>query len=133
MKGAVAVMLMLAVAASYGCMSPQGGGLGKDNGFKFSQPMFSVKMKQGETRTFKVELKRGKFFKEDVRVEARPSEGINVQPKEIVVKASDPGQVMFQVSAPANAPIGEYRIYIRGVPETGETTSLQVSVSVTAP
>lgn len=133
MKSALASVLMLAVAASFGCMSPQGGGMGKDNGFKLGQPMSTVKMKQMETRAVKVSVHRGKFFKQDIKLEARPSEGLSVEPTEAVVKANEPGDVYFRITAPKDAAVGEYRVFIKGYPEDGEPTQTEIRVSVSAP
>jgi uncharacterized membrane protein len=135
MKVASAIVSVFALALATGCMptSPQGGGLGKDNGFTIGTPMFGVTMKQMETRAVKVELKRGKFFMQDVRLESRATEGLKIEPAEMTVKASEPGEVYLRVTAPENAAIGEYRIYVKGVPESGETTTGEIKVKVTAP
>ena len=56
MKSVLTIALVAAVALTGGCMttSPQGGGMGKDNGFKLSVPSQAVSMKQMETRAVKV-------------------------------------------------------------------------------
>ena len=137
MRAAIAVAVMLAVALAGGCgmtsNSPQGGGMGKDEGFKIGTPMTGVKLKQNETRTIKVELKRGKFFHQDVTVQARASEGITVEPAEVTLRASDPAQMILLVSAGKDTAIGEHRVYLKGVPQTGEPAMAGVKVTVEAP
>ena len=140
MKVAITVAMVLAVAFACGCSgmmsggsSPQGGGIGKDEGFKIGTPMSSVKMKQNETRTVKIALKRGKFFRDEVTLQTRATEGITVEPAQVTVKSSDPAEVMLLVSASKDTPLGEHRVYVKGMPQSGESTTAEVKISVAAP
>jgi uncharacterized membrane protein len=118
-----------------GCQSasPRGGGGGEQEGFKIIVPTADTQIKQGETHTVQVMLQRGDYFKRDVRLEMRASEGIGVEPGSALIRASDKPETPIRVSAGRNAALGEYRIYVRGVPESGEPTSVEFRVKVVAP
>ena len=132
MKKALVVALMATVAL-LGCTSPRGGGMSEDKGFKIAVPAFTTDIKQGDHQTVTVSLQRDKFFKQDVRLQIKASSGINVQPTKVLVKASDTPDVQLQIAASKDAAIGEYRVYVKGTPETGEPTSIEFKVKVVAP
>lgn len=126
------VGLLLCVA---GCQSasPRGGGGGEKEGFKVVVPTSDTQIKQGETHTFTVTLERGDYFKRDVQLEMRTSQGISVEPATVWIRASDKPEAAVRVSAPRSAALGEYRVYVRGIPESGEPTSVEFRVKVIAP
>jgi uncharacterized membrane protein len=133
MKTAMAIVMMLALTVAFGCMSPQGGGMSKDEGFKIQVPMFATDIKQGDRQTITVTVRRGEFFKQDVRLEIKASQGITVTPTNVLVKASDAPEVPFQIMVPTNAALGEYRVYVKGTPQTGESTSVEIKVKAVSP
>jgi uncharacterized membrane protein len=135
MKTAIAIVMTLAVAAVMGCQStsPRGGGMARDEGFKIIVPTTAPEIKQGEVQTVAVSLQRGELFKRDVKLEIKPSKGISVAPLKAVVKASDKPDVQLRITAAKNAALGEYRVYVKGTPETGEPTSVEFTVKVVAP
>ncbi|MCX5682723.1 MAG: hypothetical protein NT049_03460 [Planctomycetota bacterium] len=133
MKTAMIVVMTLALTAVFGCMSPKGGGMSKDEGFKIQVPMFATDIKQGDSKTINVTVRRGEFFKQDVRLEMKASAGISVTPASLLVKASDTPEVPIQILVPKNAPLSEYRVYVKGTPQTGESTSIEIKVKVVAP
>lgn len=102
-------------------------------GFRISTPTFDTKLKQGETQNVTISLKRGEYFKRDVKLEIRPSKGISVEPTSVLVRGSDDPDVQLQIAAATDANLGEYRIHIKGTPETGEPTSTELKVKVVAP
>ena len=65
----MAIVMMLALTAVFGCMSPRGGGMSEDEGFKIAVPTFTTDVKQGDRQTITVTLHRDKFFKKNVRLE----------------------------------------------------------------
>jgi uncharacterized membrane protein len=132
MNTTLKIVLGLAVLAAYGCASRQGGGMASSEGFKIVTPVMGMSLKQGETKAVKVSLDRGKYFKQDVRLTIRASEGLTVSPSEVVVRASEKPDVPLQVTAPRDAAIGEYRLYITGTPETGTATSTEIKTKVIA-
>ena len=135
MKVLITVVMTLALAAMYGCesSSERGGSVLKGEGFKIAAPTFSTEVKQGETKNVTVALKRGEYFKRDVKLQIEASSGISVEPTKVMVKASDSPDVQLQISAPKDAAIGSYQISVKGTPETGESTSTMFNVKVVAP
>jgi len=135
MKTAITIVLTLTLMALSGCQSssPRGGGMTKDVGFKIAVPTFSTEIKQGQTRNITVSLERGDYFKQDVKLQIKTSTGLNIDPTSVVIKASDIPDVQLRIAAAQNAALGEYRVSITGVPETGESTSTEFNVKVVAP
>lgn len=133
MRTAVTIVMTLAMTAVFGCMSPQGGGMSRDEGFKIAVPTFTTEVKQGDRQTVTVSLHRGESFKRDVTLQIKAAKGISIEPTEVLVKGSDTPDVQLQISAPSDAAIGEYRVYVKGTPATGEPTSVAFTVKVVAP
>ncbi|MBE3039416.1 MAG: hypothetical protein IMZ62_11470 [Chloroflexi bacterium] len=133
MKIAMAMVMTLALTVAFGCMSPKGGSISKDEGFKVQVPMLPTEIKQGDRQTISVTVRRGEFFKQDVRLELKASQGITVTPTNILVKASDTPEVPLQISVPKDAALSEYRVYLKATPETGEPTSVEITVKVVSP
>ena len=133
MKTAMTIVMTLALTGVLGCMSPKGGSMSQGEGFKISVPTFDTKVKQGDRQTVTVSLHRGESFKRDVTLEIRAAQGISVEPTNVLVKGSDAPDVQLQIAAPRDAAIGEYRIYVKGTPATGEPTSMEFKVKVVAP
>ena len=104
----------------------------KEEGFRISVPVFDTSVKQGEIQTVTVSLLRGGNFKQDVMLEAKASKGISVAPTNVSVKAGDKPDVQLRIDAPKDAAIGEYRVYVKGTPKTGEPTSVEFKVKVIA-
>lgn len=132
------MVMTLALTAVCGCewmrqTSPQGGSLFADEGFKIAVPVSDRSVKQGEVQTVTLSLLRGKNFKQDVTLRVNASKGISVAPTDVSVKASDTPDVQLRVDAAKDAAIGEYRVYVKGTPRTGEPTSVEFTVKVVAP
>jgi uncharacterized membrane protein len=125
--------MLLSLVAVLGCESPRGGGMSGGEGFKIGTPTFTTKIAQGETESVTLSLNRGKYFKRDVTLELNASKGISVEPTEILVKGNDPPDVSIRITAAKDANLGEYKIFVKGTPETGESTSTEVTVRVVAP
>ena len=134
MRMANAIVLMTASAALWGCqMSPRGGGMSHDESFRIVVPLMETKVQQGETRAVEVSLNRGEYFKQDVKLEVRTSKGIGVEPERAHVKASEKPDVQLRITAPKDAAIGGYRVYVKATPKNGEPTSADFEVKVVAP
>ena len=135
MKTAVTIVVTLTLIALCGCQSssPRGGGMTKNVGFKIAVPTFSTEIKQGQTQSVTVTLERGDLFKQDVRLQFGTSTGISINPTNVLIKASDQPEVQLRVTAAQNAAFGEYRISVKGTPETGESTSTSFTVKVVVP
>ena len=133
MKAAILIVAALALAVVIGCESPRGGGMSGGEGFTVGTPTFTTKIKQGETESVTLTINRGKFFKRDVTLELTASKGISVEPTHAMVRASEKPDVHFRVTAAKDAALGEYKVYVKATPESGEATSTEVTVKVVAP
>lgn len=135
MKIAMGIMTVatLVLVAVVGCMSPRGGGMSGDEGFKISVPTFTTDVKQGDRQTISVTVQREKFFKQDVKLQISASKGITVAPTDVLVKASDTPEVQLQIAAPKDAALGEYRVHVKGTPTTGLPAAIEINVKVVAP
>ena len=127
------VVATLALVGFCGCMSPKGGSMSEDEGFKISVPTFTTDVKQGDRQTISITVQREKFFKQNVRLQISASSGISVTPADVLVKASDTPEVQLHIAAPKDAAIGEYRVNIKGTPETGQPASIEIRVKIVAP
>ena len=134
MKTASAIVMILALTAVVGCsQSSRGGGMSQDEGFRIAVPTFTTAVKQGELQTVTVSLNRGQHFKQDVRLEIKPSEGISVDPRDVLIKAGDKPEAQLRIEASQDAALGEYRVYVKGTPDTGEPASVEFKVNVVGP
>jgi uncharacterized membrane protein len=133
MKTAMAIVMTLALTVVFGCGSPKGGGMSSDEGFRISTPFFTTDIQQGDRKTVTVSVKRDEFFKQNVRLQVSASSGISVTPTDVLVKANDTPEVQLQIAAPKDAALGEYRVRIKGTPETGQPTSTEIKVKVVGP
>jgi hypothetical protein len=134
MKSTIAIGLSLVLLAACGCTKgTRGGGQAQGEGFKLSVPMMNVSIKQGEVKTVTVKVDRAEYFKRDVTVVVRSPEGLKIEPTETVVRASDKPDMALRVAVPQEAPLGEYRVYVTGTPESGAPSSADFTVKVVAP
>jgi uncharacterized membrane protein len=133
MKTSIMIVAALTLTVTLGCQSPRGGGMSGGEGFKIGTPTFAPKVKQGETESVTISLNRGEYFKRDVALEIKASKGISVEPTEAKVKASEKADVHLRITAAKDAALGEYKVFIKGTPETGEATSTEFTVKVVSP
>jgi uncharacterized membrane protein len=135
MKTAITIVMTLVLATVLGCQSasPRGGGMAQDEGFKIVVPTSAPELKQGEVQTVDVSLQRGEYFKRDVKLEIKPSKGISVEPTHALLKASAKPDVQLRITAAKDAALGEYRVYVKGTPESGEPTQVEFTVKVVTP
>ena len=135
MKTTITIVLMLALLAMYGCesTSPRGGSVLEGEGFKVAVPTFTTEIKQGETQNVTISLQRGKYFKQDVKLQIEASKGISVEPTSFIIKASDKPDMQLMIAAAQNAALGEYSVSVKGIPKTGGSTSTVFVVKVVSP
>jgi hypothetical protein len=113
--------------------SPSGGGMSGGEGFKIVTPVLDTKIKQGETASVTISLNRGEQFKRDVTLEIKASKGISVEPTKALVRGNEKADVALRITAAKDANLGEYKIFVKGTPETGEATSTEITVKVVSP
>ena len=135
MKTAVAIVMTLALMTVCGCarttMSPQGGILPQDKEFSITVPTSNT-IKQGADLTVTILLNRGAYFKRDVLLDIA-ADGISVTPTNVLVRASDKPDVKLHIAVGRDAALGEYRVSVKGTPETGEPTTTAFTVKVVSP
>jgi uncharacterized membrane protein len=135
MKTAISIVMTLVLATVFGCSSSseKGGSVVKGEGFKIAVPTLDTKLKQGEVQSVTVSLERGDYFKQDVKLQIEAAKGISVEPTSVVIKASDTPDTQLRIAAAQNAALGEYRVSVKGIPKTGESTSTSFTVKVVSP
>ena len=133
MKKTIVIVMALTAVTLFGCESPRGGGMSGGEQFNIVTPAFETKIKQGETESVTISLHRGEYFKRDVTLEIIASKGISVEPTQALVKANEKPDVHLRITAAKNAALGNYKVYVKGTPETGETTSTEITVKVVTP
>jgi len=135
MKTAITIVVTLGLAAISGCQSssPRGGGVSKAEGFKIVIPTFDMRVKQGEVRAVAVSLRRGAYFKEQVKLHIQAPQGISVDPTDVLVKASESPEAQFRIATTQDTALGAYRVTVTGTPNTGKPTSTALIVRVVAP
>jgi hypothetical protein len=134
MKTIIAVTMMLSLMMVSGCrstVSPQGGIKQQDREFTITVPTYTT-IKQGESAPINLSLNRGPYFKRDVQLDIT-SDGLSVMPAGILVKASEKPEAQLQIAVARDAALGEYRVYVKGTPTTGKTTSTEFTVKVVTP
>ena len=83
----------------------------------------STTIKQGETKEGKINVDKGKEFKEDITLDFVPDKGLTVEPKESVYKASDTsGPMAIKVTAAKDAPVGDAHITVKSKPAGTDLT-----------
>jgi len=134
MKTVIALGVALALVSISGCQSgsPQGGIMEKDHGFWIMAPRFTLDMDQGDVKTIRISLKRGDYFKQDVRLRISVPENLTIDPNNVLVKASDPPNVEVHITAATDAALGKYRISVKGTPVTGQATETEFVMRVKA-
>ncbi len=135
MKTAITIAVALALVAVSGCQSssPRGGSASTGEGFKIVIPAFGMTIKQGEVRAVAVSLRRGAYFKQPVKLQIQASQGISVDPTDVLVKASNVPDVQIRIATTKDTALGSYRVTVVGTPDTGKPTSAAFTVKVVAP
>jgi uncharacterized membrane protein len=107
---------------------------GNSDTFSISGPLMSTSIKQGEKQVLDIKMKRGKDFKRGVKLSAEnvPT-GVKVEFSDSDIQPNEKEDVKLTVTVDKTATLGEHTIKIVGKPETGDSTSLDVKIKVTAP
>ncbi len=144
MKSPFAGLLVVAAVALVGCNgkdTPGGPGAtnptGKqplygqaDNTFNLSAP--STTLKQGETKTIAIGIKRGTNFQDDVTLQfADEPQGVTLDPPSPVIKHGDK-ETEVTLKAAADASLGDFKVKVTGHPTTGGDGSTEMKIAVTA-
>jgi uncharacterized membrane protein len=114
----VALTLLTATGCQTTNVSGKGGVVTLDEQFSITVPAENT-LKQGADMPINIVLSRGPYFKRDVQLDIK-TEGIDVTPNSVFVKASDKPEVQLHVTASREAALGEYRVTVTGTPTTGK-------------
>jgi uncharacterized membrane protein len=144
MKKILAGCVVAALAAFVGCDksgTPGGPGVSKsDSGrgivsqpedtFSLSVPTLSTKIRQGETKTMMISLKRGKNFSEDVHLKFdNLPKGVTMDPAAPTIKSSET-EIQIKIKAADDAALGDFTVKLMGEPSKGTTATNEVKITV---
>ncbi len=102
-----------------------------DQTFSLSVPVLATTVKQGETETVTVGIKRGKNFDQDVTlmVSGTP-QGVLVDPANPMIKHGEE-EIVLKIAAADDAALGDFTIQLTGQPATGANANVDLKVTVT--
>lgn len=141
---AAVVFSGVALAALYGCSPTTPGGPGTaapesekpmigqtDNTFTLDVPMLATKIKQGDTDTITIGIKRGTNFAQDVSLDfANVPEGVTIDPANAGIPRTEE-DVELTVRAAENAVLGDFIVKVTGNPDSGADAMADVSLTIT--
>jgi len=105
----------------------------KDLTFKVRGPVGETNLKQGEAKTVKFTISRGRNFAQPVKLTFKDNKkGLKFDPASPEVKPSDKEDLGVQVTAENDAFIGKHEVTVDASAPTGEPTTLQFTVDVKA-
>jgi uncharacterized membrane protein len=102
-----------------------------ENTFTISLPSMETHLKQGEKKTVKISISRGKNFDQDVKLEMTGlPKGVTANPGSPSIKSSDKeADVTFEASK--DAEIGDFTVHVTATPaHTGAATSADLKLGV---
>jgi uncharacterized membrane protein len=99
--------------------------------FRLEAPALATSLKQGESKTIKISISRGKNFAQDVKLAFTGAPmGVKVTPAEHDLKASA-NDVQVTIEAAKDAALGEHTITVTGTPtKEGAETSMTFKIDV---
>ena len=131
---ALAASVALALTVGLGCNKrSEGGAPGTKDSFTFTPPTLPVMLKQGDKQTVNLTLDRGSAFQQSVKFDAQAPKGLKVDFDKSTVKPGDAKEVAMSIAADKDAPLGDHVIKVTGKPDTGNATTVDVKVTVSAP
>ena len=101
-----------------------------DDTFTLSMPTLSTSLKQGETKSVTIGIKRGKNFDEDVtlKFDGMPK-GVTVEPASPQIKHSET-EAKINVKAADDATVGDSTVKVTGHPTKGGDASSELKITV---
>lgn len=98
--------------------------------FSLDVPNLGTSLKQGESKTVTLSMKRGKNFDQDVNLKFSDlPKGLTIEPANAEVKAGDK-DAKITLKAAEDAAIGDFVIKVTGHPTRGADASNEFKVSV---
>jgi uncharacterized membrane protein len=101
-----------------------------ENSISLSVPSLSTKIKQGETKTISIAIKRGKNFDQDVKLGfSGAPKGLTVEPSAHSIRSAD-NEVNVTMRAADDAPLGDFTIKVTGTPAQGPAAEADLKVTI---
>jgi uncharacterized membrane protein len=147
MKVAVCALILVGLVAFEGCGgtgTPGGPGTKTETGgphktslggpaedtFTINVPTLATTLKQGESKTIALSLKRGTNFDEDVTVKFEDvPEGLTIEPTNPKIAKSEK-DTQVTIKAAKDAALGKFTIKVVGEPTRGKPASNSLNVTV---
>lgn len=142
MKRTLAGLLLVTLVALVGCSGKDSAGgpgatntAGKqplygqaDNTFNLTAP--STSLKQGETKTVSIGIKRGTNFQEDVTLKfSDVPQGVSLDPTSPAIKHGET-ETKVTLKAAADASLGDFAVKVTGHPTKGGDGSTEFKITV---
>ena len=101
-----------------------------DDTFTLTMPMLSTSIKQGETKSVTIGIKRGKNLDEDVslKFEGLPK-GVTIEPASPQIKHGE-SEAKISLKAADEASLGDHTIKVSGKPTKGSDASSEFKITV---
>lgn len=130
MRTLIAGLLVASLVVFAGCTRDQSGGNAKVDSFEVKAPPATA-LKQGESKTVKLTVDRGKEFKQNIKLAADASpKGIKVELVRAELKTGDPGEIEMRLTAEEQAAPGEAKLTLTATPEKGAAKTVEVKFMV---
>lgn len=98
--------------------------------FSLSAPTLSTTVKQGETKTVTLGVKRGKNFDEDVTLKfADLPKGVTISPASPVIKHGDT-DAKLTIQAADDAAVGDFTVKVTGHPSKGPDATSELKLKI---
>ncbi len=131
---ALTASVALALTLGLGCnKSSEGGVAGTNNSFKIGAPTMATTVKQGDKQTVSLTIDRDSAFQQNVKLDAQAPKGLKADFDKSTVKPGEAKEVALSITADKDAPLGDHVIKVTGKPDTGNATTVDVKVTVSAP
>jgi len=101
-----------------------------ENTFSLSVPTLSTTLKQGESKTVKISISRGKNFDEDVSLEVSDlPQGVTIEPERTMIKHGDKDATVT-LHAANDAALGDFQLKVIGHPTQGPDATNEMKITV---
>jgi uncharacterized membrane protein len=103
-----------------------------DRTFTLNVPDITTTVEQGGRDKASISISRGDEFKEEVKLQFKPPEGVTVTPADAAFNP-DAEKVEITIEASAEAAPGDTNIEVTAVPQTGKSITKTMPITVTKP
>jgi uncharacterized membrane protein len=101
----------------------------KHNTFTLEVPRMTTTLHRGKKEDVTLSISRGNTFKQSVKLQFHAPKGVTIMPAEPMIQAGQ-NKVTVSFQADKDAPAGKTNIEVRAVPESGDSTSLEMPVQI---